>query len=301
MPSDLFPGFRILTQTVRHDWAQDGLDLHVRIGGDGPPLLLVHGYPQTGAMWHRIAPSLATRFTVVIPDLRGYGASAKPATDAEHRPYSKRAMAADMAALMTALGFEAFSVAGHDRGGRVTHRLCLDHAARVTRAAVLDIVPTRHLFETADRSVALAYYHWYFLAQPAPYPETLIGADPSYFLLHKLGGLSGAGADFFDPTALADYEAAFHDPAVIHGSCEDYRAAAGIDLEDDSVDIDRRIACPLLVLWGARAPMHTHYDVLETWRERAVTLEGHPLDCGHFLAEEAPEATLAAFERFFTT
>jgi haloacetate dehalogenase len=297
--SALLPGFEREHRTVRHDWAPQGQELYLRIGGSGPPLLLLHGYPQTGAMWHRIAPALAERFTVVIPDLRGYGASAKPRSDAEHRPYSKRAMAADMAALMQDLDFPRFQVAGHDRGARVTHRLCLDHAERVSRAALLDIVPTKHLFETAGRAVALAYYHWYFLAQPAPYPETMIGADPVYFLRHKLGGLSGAGADFFDPTAMAEYEAAFSDPAVIHASCEDYRAAAGVDLEDDTADGPARITCPLLVLWGARAPMHTHYDVLETWRSKADAPEGHPIDCGHFLAEEAPEATLAAFARFF--
>lgn len=294
----LFPGFEDQRIRIGQD-GSDELTLQVRIGGRGPALLLVHGYPQTGAMWHRIAPRLAESFTLVIPDLRGYGASEKPETDAAHSPYSKRAMAADMAALMTELGFQDFQAAGHDRGARVVHRLCLDHSDRVTRAAVLDIVPTKHLFDTAGRAVSMAYYHWYFLAQPAPYPETLIGADPVYFLRHKMGGLSGAGADFFDPAAMAEYEAAFSDPAVIHASCEDYRAAAGIDLDHDAADGAARIACPLLVLWGARAPMHAHYDVLDTWRSRAVSPEGRALDCGHFLAEEAPDATLAEFQRFF--
>ena len=181
----------------------------------------------------------------------------------------------------------------------MTHRLCLDHPDAVIRAAVLDIIPTRTLFKTATQAVAQAYYHWYFLAQPAPYPETLIGADPVYYFRHKAGGLSQSGLSFFDPTAQAEYEAAFSNPAVIHASCEDYRAGAGIDLIHDEADLDQKITCPLLVLWGAKAPMHTHYDVLETWRDRAVVPEGHAIESGHFLAEENPTDTLAAFEKFF--
>ncbi|NMM44586.1 alpha/beta hydrolase [Rhodospirillaceae bacterium KN72] len=294
----LFPGFREERISVSHDFGTD-IALHVRIGGNGPPLLLLHGYPQTGAMWHRIAPQLAERFTVIVPDLRGYGASAKPDSDAAHLPYSKRAMAADMAALMRRLGYDQFQVAGHDRGARVTHRLSLDYPDRVTRAAVLDIVPTRILFATATRSVAMAYYHWYFLAQPAPYPETLIGADPIYYFRYTVGGLSQSGTGFFDPIAQAEYEAAFADPAVIHASCEDYRAAATIDLDHDDADIETPVQCPLLVLWGEHAPMHKHYDVLGTWKERARNAQGHPVEAGHFLAEENPDATLAALLDFF--
>ena len=295
----LFPGFREETISVSHDFGTD-IALHVRIGGNGPPLLLLHGYPQTGAMWHRIAPQLAERFTVIVPDLRGYGASAKPDSDAAHLTYSKRATAADMAALMSNLGYDAFQVAGHDRGARVTHRLCLDHPDRVLKAAVLDIVPTRTLFATATQAVALAYYHWYFLAQPAPYPETLIGANPIYYFRHTVGGLSQSGSGFFDPAAQTEYEAAFADPAVIHASCEDYRAAATIDLDHDNADIDTPVACPLLVLWGEYAPMHKHYKVLTTWQERGRRVEGHPIAAGHFLAEENPQDTLDALLPFFT-
>lgn len=297
--TDLFPGFRTERIVVSHDLG-DQVGIHCRIGGDGPPLLLLHGYPQTGAMWHKMAGDLARRFTVICPDMRGYGASDKPPTDADHLPYCKRAVAADMAAMMQALGHQTFQVAGHDRGGRVTHRLCLDHPERVTKAAVLDIIPTRTLFNTATKGVAIAYYHWYFLCQPAPYPETMIGADPVYFFRHKTGGLSGSATNFFDPAAQAEYEAAFSTPEVIHASCEDYRAGAGIDLIHDEADIDHRVTCPLLVLWGAKGAMHKHYDVLDCWRDRATAPQGHPIQSGHFLAEENPTDTLAAFNAFFT-
>lgn len=296
----LFDGFRIDRIAVSHALADD-VGLHVRIGGNGPPLLLLHGYPQTGAMWHRIAPALAERFTVICPDLRGYGASDKPASDGTHIAYSKRATAADMAALMTELGFDRFQVAGHDRGGRVTHRLCLDHADRVIRASVLDIIPTRTFFREAFHAASHAYYHWYFLAQPEPLPETLIGAAPVFYFRAKAGGLSKTGTDFFHPDAQAEYEAAFSRPDVIHATCEDYRAAASIDLTHDEADQDRKVECPLLVLWGRNAPMEKHFDVLSTWRDRAVAPEGFAIDSGHFLAEENPDATLAAFLDFFET
>lgn len=296
--TDLFPGFQDTHVTVNHALARD-VTLRVRVGGSGPALLLIHGYPQTGAMWHRVAPALAEHFTVVCPDARGYGASDKPETDALHLPYSKRATAADMAALMTELDFETFKVAGHDRGGRITHRLCLDHPDRVEAASVLDIVPTRHFFKTANHAAAHAYYHWYFLAQPAPLPETLIGADPAFYFRQKCGAWSADGLAKFDPIALAEYEAAFAKPETIHASCEDYRAAATIDLEHDEADLDRKIACPFQVLWGDGGAMHRCYDVLDTWRERAPDLRGHAVKSGHFLAEENPEGTLRAFQDFF--
>ncbi|WP_421876901.1 alpha/beta fold hydrolase [Pacificispira sp.] len=298
MSTDLFPGFVQDRITVTHSHAE-GLELNVRIGGSGRPLLLIHGYPQTGAMWHKLAPVLAENFTVVVPDLRGYGASDKPPTDPQHLPYSKRAMAADMAALMAGLGHKTFQVAGHDRGGRVTHRLCLDHPDAVERAAVLDIVPTHTLFNTATHAVAHAYYHWYFLAQAAPLPETLIGADPDFYLNRKFGGWSAGETGFFDPRAMAEYKAAYGWPETIHATCEDYRAAATIDLEHDTADLDRRVGCPFLVLWGAKAPMHANYDVLDTWRNKAVDPTGHAVEAGHFLAEENPEQTLAAFNGHF--
>lgn len=278
-----------------------GTEIFLRVRGDGPPLLLLHGYPQTHAMWHRVAPALAARFTVVCPDLRGYGDSGKPASDAQHAPYAKRATARDMVEVMAALGFPAFMVAGHDRGGRVTHRLCLDHPERVRRAAVLDIVPTRTLFRATNQALATGYYHWFFLIQPEPLPERLIGADPLFYLHRKLSQWSAAkDTSWLAPEALAEYERCFADPAVIHSSCEDYRAAATIDLAHDEADLDRKIACPLLALWGEQGLMHRHFDVLATWRERVSgSVEGRALPCGHFLPEEQPEATLAALEGFF--
>lgn len=281
--------------------ATSGAEIFARVGGGGPPLLLLHGYPQTHAIWHRVAPALAERFTTVCADLRGYGDSGKPPSDPAHHAYAKRASARDMVELMKALGFERFMVAGHDRGGRVVHRMCLDHPGRVERAAVLDIVPTRTLFRATNQALATGYYHWFFLIQPEPLPERLIGADPLFYLHRKLGHWS-AGKDvaWVAPEALAEYERCFSDPAVIHASCEDYRAAATVDLEHDEADLDARIRCPLLVLWGERGLMHRHFDVLATWREKATgRVEGRPLPCGHFLPEEAPDETLAEFQRFF--
>ena len=268
-------------------------------GGSGPPLLLMHGYPQTHVMWHKLAPALAERFTVVATDLRGYGDSAKPPGGDDHAGYSKRAMAADQVAVMRALGYERFHVAGHDRGGRVGHRMALDHADAVTKLAVLDIVPTHKLFATTDKALATAYYHWFFLIQPHDFPETLIGNDPDYYLDFVFARW-GADADAFAPEAMAEYRRCFSDPAAIHASCEDYRAAASIDLEHDEADLGRRLACPLLALWGEKGAMHRLYDVLACWRERAQAVEGRALACGHYLPEEAPEETVAALSRFFS-
>lgn len=276
--------------------------IFVRRKGEGPPLLLLHGYPQTHAMWHAVAPALAERCTVVCADLRGYGDSSKPRSTPDHGSMSKRAMAADMVEVMAELGFERFMVAGHDRGGRVTHRLCLDHPNVVSRAAVLDIVPTRTLFEATNKELAEGYYHWFFLSRPFDLPERLIGADPLYYLHAKLGSWSGGKSpSFAHPAAMAEYERCFADPATIHSSCEDYRAAATIDLEHDRADATARIGCPLLVLWGKLGLMEKHFDVLATWREKAVgPVTGSALDCGHYLPEEAPAATLERFSRFFT-
>jgi haloacetate dehalogenase len=269
-----------------------------RVAGDGPPLLLLHGYPQTSAMWNRVAPGLAGRFTVVCTDLRGYGASGRPASDDTHLAYSKRKMAQDQVEVMTALGFDTFAAAGHDRGGRVVHRMLLDHPEAVARAAVLDIAPTRTMFETVDMAFALAQYHWFFLAQPYDLPERMIGADPAAYLRHRLGRWTRT-EDLLDPDAVAEYERAF-DPEVIHASCEDYRAAATIDLDHDRADEDARIASPLLVLWGTRGFVGQRYDVPARWREKSTApVDGGPLECGHFLAEEQPEATLTALREFF--
>jgi len=258
----------------------------------------LHGYPQTHAMWHKVAPALAHRFTVVCADLRGYGDSSKPDSDATHAAYSKRAMAADMVELMRDLGHARFFLAGHDRGGRVSHRLCLDHPQAVLRAAVLDISPTRTMFAQTDQAFATAYYHWFFLIQPFDYPERMIGADPVYYLRHKLGSW-GTGTAHFDPRAMAEYERCFRDPATIRATCEDYRAAASIDLAHDAEDADRRVECPLLVLWGEKGVVHRLFDPLADWRAVAVEVSGRALPCGHYLAEEQPDATLEEFERFF--
>ncbi|GAA0584040.1 alpha/beta hydrolase [Caenispirillum bisanense] len=288
-PADaLFPpGFTLRRIAV------NGIELAVRTGGEGPPLLLLHGYPQTHACWHRMAPLLARTHTLVMPDLRGYGDSDKPPGDSSHDTYSRRTMAADAAALMTALGHDRFQVVGHDRGGRVTHRLCLDHAERVERAAVLDIVPTHTIFATMNRGIGLAYYHWLFLAQPAPLPERLIGGDPDFYLEWKLGAW-GTGLAAYDPAALAEYRRAFRDPACIHATCEDYRAAATIDLAHDEADAERRIRCPLVVLWGTNGLMESNYDVLATWRAKADDVRGRALPGGHFLPEERPQETVDA-------
>ena len=276
----------------------NGAAINVRIAGDGPPLLLLHGYPQTHVMWHKIAPRLAEDFTVVLSDLRGYGDSEKPPGGEDHASYSKREMALDQVQVMAKLGFEAFAVAGHDRGACVAHRMALDHAERVTQVAVLDIAPTLAMYESADRSFATAYYHWFFLIQPADLPERLIGGDPDFYLERKIGAWSKVDRCFSEQ-ALAEYKRCFRNPETIHASCEDYRAAAGVDLEHDREDLDRRIECPLLVLWGARGVIERSYDVLSVWRERAADVSGRALDCGHFLAEEAPDATLVALKAFF--
>ena len=272
--------------------------INYRIKGDGPPLLLLHGYPQSHVMWHKVAPDLAADFTVVLPDLRGYGDSGRPESASDHSTYSKRASANDMVALMDGLGFAEFMAAGHDRGGRVVHRMALDHRDRITRAAVLDIVPTYKIFATTDKNVATGYYHWFFLIQPNGLPEHLIGLDPEFYLRSKVGRWSGS-TEGFTEEAMAEYIRCFSDPAVIHASCEDYRAAATIDLEHDAADMGRKISCPLLVLWGQMGMMEANYDVLETWRERAEHVVGRALPSGHFLAEEAPEATLAELQNFF--
>jgi haloacetate dehalogenase len=234
---------------------------------------------------------------VVAPDLRGYGASGKPPGSASHIEYAKRTMAADQVAVMGALGFEEFAVVGHDRGGRVGHRMALDHPERVQRLAVLDIVPTHEVFRTTDEMLARVYWHWFFLSQPYDLPERLIGADPEYLLRFALRAWSSDGT-VFDEAAVAEYAAAFRDPATVHATCEDYRAAASIDLEHDEADLACRVTCPVLVLWGARGFVGRRYDVLECWGRRAQQVSGTAVDSGHFLPEEAPAETLAALEEF---
>jgi haloacetate dehalogenase len=273
--------------------ATTGTTIAVRHKGRGPAVLLLHGHPQTHAMWHHVAPRLAEHYSVVCADLRGYGDSGKPPSDDTHAPYSKRTMARDQIEVMAHLGFERFAVVGHDRGGRCGYRLALDHPERIWALSVLDILPTFEHFQRTDMTFALGYFHWFFLAQPFDLPERMISADPDAFYLRET-------AHLFAPEALAEYRRAFHDPATIHAMCEDYRAAISIDRRLDEADklASHRIACPLQVLWGKKNLLERCYDVLGVWREWAQAVEGQALDCGHYLAEEAPDATYAALKDF---
>ncbi|GAP36634.1 Haloacetate dehalogenase H-1 [Piscinibacter sakaiensis] len=290
----LFPGF-----VARQVPVAEGVSLRVLSGGEGPPLLLLHGHPQTHAIWHRVAPALARRFQVIAPDLRGYGESAKPPGGADHAAYAKRAMAADLVALMRAFGHARFDVLAHDRGARVTHRLALDHPQALRRAALLDIAPTLDMYAGTTEAYARAYWHWFFLIQPAPLPERLIEADPGAYVREVIGNRVGLAP--FDPRALAEYARCLALPGSAHGLCEDYRAAAGIDLEHDRADraAGRRVEAPLLVLWGAEGIVQRCFDPLALWRAVAREVRGQALPCGHYLPEEAPDALLAQVLPFF--
>ena len=284
----MFEGF----QTERVDVG--GVEILARTAGSGPPLLLLHGNPQTHAMWHLVAPRLAEEFTVVATDLRGYGDSSKPLSDEEHEPYSKRAMAEDQIGVMKHLGFDTFAVCGHDRGGRVGYRMALDHPGAVTKLAVLDIVPTWEAFSRADMSFGMGYWHWFFLAQPHDLPERLLAADPEKALFRN-------GVEAFTPETLGEYVRCLRDPETIHAICEDYRAAATVDFAHDAEDRERgeKISCPLLVLWGDRGNLEEWYDTLEVWRAWAEDVRGRGLPSGHYIPEEAPEETLEELRRFF--
>ena len=275
--------------------------IFARVGGSGPPLLLLHGYPQSHRMWARVAGALSGRFTIVAPDLRGYGASSAPPSQRGER-YSKRVMAEDAVALMAALGHERFAVAGHDRGGRVAYRLAIDHPERVTKVAALDIAPTWEMWAGMDAARAMEIYHWMFLAQPEPMPETLISGAPQAYLDHTLASWTGdRSLQCFAPEALEAYRAAFRDPARVHATCEDYRAGATLDRLADEADraAGRRIAAPLKALWGAKGIPAKGENPLEVWRRWAIQVSGIAIESGHFLPEEAPEATAAALAEFF--
>ena len=268
-----------------------------RIGGEGPPLVLLHGYPQTSAMWHIVAANLARDYQVICPDLRGYGRSVKPDTTPDHAPYSKRAMTGDVIAVMDALGADQFLIGAHDRGARVAHRLAADNPGRVQALAILDIAPTREMYRDGGSAFAHTYWHWYWLTIAHPFPEKLIGADPAFFWLHKCGAGS-AGLSPFGRQALDEYLSCFADPAAIHGACEDYRAAASIDLTHDDAD-PSKLQMPLLALWGRDGAIEAHFDCLALWRERADDVRGWALPGGHYLAEECPDQVIQAWRSFF--
>ncbi|SDY88862.1 haloacetate dehalogenase [Amycolatopsis xylanica] len=280
----------------------DGVRINTVVGGEGPPVLLLHGYPQTHLIWHHVAPLLAAEHTVVLADLRGYGDSDKPPSGAEHAGYSKRVMALDMVRVMRAFGFDRFAVLGHDRGARVGHRLALDHPGAVTALAVLDVVPTLHAFQRADTHFGLGYYHWFFLAAGDGIPERLIGNDPEFWVRSRMEARHQGGVPF-DPAALREYVRCFSDPAAIHASCEDYRAAASIDLEHDDADAAQGlvVTCPVLALWGRHSFVGRTYDVVNVWREYATDVQGYALPSDHYVPEEAPLELVSAFQAFLAT
>lgn len=291
----LFPGF------TSHRFTSSGADIHYVRAGQGEPVLLLHGYPQTHVCWHRMAPELSKHYTVIVPDLRGYGDSSKPAGLPDHSNYSKRAMALDMVELMTSLGFDRFHLVSHDRGSRVSHRLAVDHPTHVHTLTVMDISPTLKMFQNTTMEFARAYYHWFLMLQPAPVPEELLAGKVPFYTLGRIGR---AEPDLtpYDPAALAEYTRCYADPAAIHASCEDYRAAGTIDLVHDRADraAGQRLSMPLLALWGAKGVVGTMFNCLEDWREVASDVRGCALPCGHFLPEEAPELTLAEVQNFLT-
>ena len=285
----LFPGFTV--QNIK----TSGATIHTLRGGSGPPLLLIHGYPQTHVEWHKIAAQLAQKFTVVMTDLRGYGDSSKPPDGENHANYSKRAMALDHVEVMRSMGFDKFAVVGHDRGARVTWRLAVEHPQAVTKAVVIDIVPSP--YSRVTREMATEYFHWFFLIQPAPFPETLIGNSAEFYLRSRFLRQNTASG-VFTPEAVAEYLRCFKDPATIHATCEDYRAGATIDMDHAAQDGTKKVMCPLLVLWGERGTVGRLEPVMDIWREKAVNVGGKSLPAGHFLPEEMPEETLAEILAF---
>jgi haloacetate dehalogenase len=285
--TDLFPGFD--DQFVE----DNGVSIRIRCGGNGPPLLLLHGHPQTHLMWHRIVPRLSGSFRVVLADLPGYGDSSRPESNERHEPYSKRSMSNILVGVMEQLGYTRFTVVGHDRGGRVGYRMAIDHPKRVERLAVLDIIPTGEAYRRTDRRFAFGYFHWFFLSQPEPFPEQMINSNPDAFYFR-------GDRSIHEPAALAEYLRCVHDPATVHAMCEDYRAGISIDRELDEQDMDagRKIGCPTLVLWAGHGELGNWYDVAAVWRAWADDLTVQAVDAGHYMAEQAPSETLAALEPF---
>lgn len=292
---DLFPGFE------SRSFRTKGAEIFARLGGDGPPLLMLHGYPQTHHTWHRLAPVLCEHFSLVIADLRGYGQSSCPSSDPAHEVYSKRAMGRDMFEVMDSLGHESFFLLGHDRGARVAYRMALDEGERIRRLALLDILPTYTMWKTMNHGLSMSAYHWPFLAQPCPMPETLIGNAPEYYVDHTLASWALAkDLSAFDKTALAHYRALLSSQGTLHAVCEDYRAGETCDVSADEEDIKagRKIACPTLILWGTDYVAKRAGNPLDVWREWCKDVRGGPIVSGHFLAEENPDETLNALLPF---
>jgi haloacetate dehalogenase len=289
--ADFFPGFKRLSAKT------SGATINFVTAGSGPPLLLLHGYPQTHIEWRDVAPQLAKKYTVIAADLRGYGDSSKPSDGENHSNYSKRAMAQDQVEVMSSLGFQKFAVVGHDRGGRVAHRMALDHADRVTKLVILDIVPTYKVLHSVTNELATANFHWWLLIQKTPLPETLIGNSAEFWLQTRFERIPPG---ILSKAAFAEYLRSFTLPGSIHGSCEDYRAGATIDLEHDAADLDHKISCPVLVLWGQRGAWPKLYDVLEVWRERGSNVTGREMPTGHFIAEEKPDMLLEELNKFLS-
>ncbi len=297
--TDLFPSFK------REQIKTTGATINVAYGGKGSPVLLLHGIPETLVLWRKVAPVLAQNFTLVMADLRGYGDSSKPPGGADHYGYSKRAMAQDQVEVMEHLGFRKFALVGHDRGGRVAHRMALDHPDHLTKLVILDIVPTYKLYQDVTKEFATVFFHWFLLVQPSPLPETMLGNSAELFLrtlLFRLGGEEPREGipQWVGQPAYNEYLRCFRDPAAIRALCEDYRAAASIDLAHDAADLNKKIQCPLLVLWSEKGPFHRMYDVLQTWRERAARANGKALPAGHFLPEQVPEELIAELKPFLS-
>jgi len=290
--STLFPGF------AKRKIKTAGATINLVAGGKGPAVLLLHGYPETHAMWHKVAPALARDYTMVCPDLRGYGASSKPKGLPDHSNYSKRAMALDMVEVMTALGHDSFHVVGHDRGGRVAHRLARDHGRRVKSLTVLDISPTLKMYESTNMQFARAYYHWFFLIQESPIPERMLAGLGPFYIFKRLGR-GKSGLKHFSKQVMAEYVRAFKDPRTVHATCEDYRAAATIDLFHDKADLSKKIKMPLLAIWGRQGVVQALFDPISDWREVATNVHGRALQCGHFIPEEKPKELLAELRRFW--